>query len=245
MVFDVEGGLPGTLSMRVCASPAALAQAVTAAVREAVFGAVRERGQASLVLGGDRLLRGRAPLLAALELPWERLWLAPSDERLVAAGHAERNDRRLRELLPVAAANRVIALHDAADGSDEGALLEGAALRLNGLPRPFDLVLLGLGADGHVAALFPGTTGIETALDPAGRAGCCVLQPPAGAEPAVPRLSLTLAALLDSRRIVIVAQGLAARDALERAALGHWPLPSPLHALAEHAHQPVEICWCR
>ena len=61
----------------------------------------------------------------------------------------------------------------------------------------------------------------------------------------MPRVSLSVRALLDSRRILIAAQGLDKRAAFERAALGHWPQPSPLHALVQHAAQPVEFVWSR
>ncbi len=103
----------------------------------------------------------------------------------------------------------------------------------------------GQGNDSHLASLFPGALGVEAAFDPRSNALVCTMTPPPGMKPALPRLSLTLAALLDSRRIVIAAQGLDKRDAFERAARGHWPLPSPLRALAEHASQPVDFLWCR
>lgn len=244
MVFDLEGGLPGTLSLRICASPADLARTVAAAVREAVFGALRERGRASLVVGGDALLRGRIGWLEGLDLPWDRICLTLADERLVPADDADRNDRRLLDRLPAAARAGFVALHDDLD-DDALALQARATQRLQALARPFDLVLLGLGAQGEIAALHPGARGIDAALDPRSGEPCSLLQPPAGVQPAVARLSLSLAGLLDSRRIVIAAHGLAMRDVMERAALGHWPLPSPLHALAQHAAQPVDIAWCR
>lgn len=244
MVFDTDSGLPGTTSLRVCGSLALLAQAVEAAVREAVLTAVRERGTASLVVAASPVLRHCYPLLARLDLPWQRVQITLCDECLVEAGHADRHERMLRELLLQghAAAAQFVPLYRESDGDDAVA---AAQQRLRDIPQPYDLVLLGLGSDSHIAALFPGAEGLDAALDPVGPALCCALVPPAGTPPAVPRLSLTLTAMLDSRRIVIAAQGLAQRDAFERAAMGHWPRPSPLHALALHAQQPVHCCWCR
>ena len=253
--------LPGTLSLRICDSKAALVQAVTASLRDAVLAAVQQRGEASLVVTGGSTARAYYPQIAALDLPWQRVQITLSDERLVAADHADSNQRLVREQLLQgrAAAARFVPLviesdrgHDAAGGL-VGSIAEGTAQhliaaateRLQTLPRPFDLVLLGMGADSHLASLGPGAAGIEAALDPANPALCGTVVPPAGVEPALPRLSLTLAALLDSRRILIAATGLAKRDAFERAALGHWPLPSPVQALARHARQPVEFVWCR
>ena len=106
-----------------------------------------------------------------------------------------------------------------------------------------DLVLLGMGADSHIASLFPGASGVEAALAPVNAQWCCTALPPPGVEPALPRLSLTLATLMDSRRIVIMATGAAKLAAFEQAALGDWPLPSPVHALAVHARAPLDFIW--
>lgn len=236
---------PGQLALHICASREALAEAVAAAVREAIIGGLDERGVASLVLPGGRTPQDYLPRVAALDLPWSRVRIVPSDERLVPAGHPERNDRLLRELLTGPAGKATLIPLVDATSSDPDAAATAATAALEAMPRPFDLVLLGVGEDSHVASLFPGAEGVEQTLDPRHDAPVCVLRPPAGTQPAWPRLSLTLAALLDSRRIVMAARGLAKRDAFERAALGHWPQPSPVRALAEHARQPVDCFWCR
>lgn len=239
-----DAPLPGTFGLRVLDSPEAFAQAVTAAVGEAVTAAVRERGMASLVVTGGSSPRLYYPLMAALDLPWSRVHITLSDERQVPARHPESNERLVRELLlqDHAAAAHFTPLYCGDESGQAG--VAGATQRLKGMPRPFDLVLLGLGDDSHLASLFPGALGVEAALDPDSSAVVCTMTPPPGVKPALPRLSLTLAALLDSRRVLIAAQGREKRDVFERAARGHWPLPSPLHALARYARQPVDFFWC-
>lgn len=243
MIHDLEGTLPGTLRMRVCDSPAELAEAVAAAVREAVLTGLRARGAASLVVAGGSTPRAYLPRVAALDLPWPRVAVTLSDERLVPSCDEHSNERLVRECLlrERAAAARFVPLRVEGEADP----VAGAAARLAELPRPFDLVLLGLGGDSHVASLFPGAEHVAPALDPDGAAECVRLMPPPGIEPALARVSLTVRALLDSRRILIAAQGLDKRAAFERAALGHWPQPSPLHALVQHAAQPVEFVWSR
>jgi 6-phosphogluconolactonase len=78
-------------------------------------------------------------------------------------------------------------------------------------PPKFDLVLLGIGSDGHTASLFPG----QRSLDVRGR--LVVGVPEAGLEPFVARVSLTLAALTSSRRIVVLAAGESKAEALAEA----------------------------
>jgi 6-phosphogluconolactonase len=242
MVFEPAGALPGTLSMRVFDAPAKLAHAVVAAVHEAVLTAVRERGRASLVIAGGSLPPACGPLLAVLDLPWQRVELILADERQLTHDDPRSQACWLRETLlhgPAAAAT-FVPLFDPADIDP----LAGATERLQAMARPFDLVLLGLGPDGEIAALRQGAPGIEAALDPHSRALICLLAPP-GIDDVVPRLSLTLAALLDSRRILITARGFESREFFERSLLGHGPADSALQTLAKHAHQPIDFCWCR
>lgn len=233
---------PGTLRLREHADLPRLAEAVAAAVREALTRALRERASASLVVPGGSTPRAYLPAVAALELPWSRVAVTLSDERRVPPDDPHSNERLVRERLlqgPAAAA-RFVPLH--VPGEVDPAAT--AAARLAPVPRPFDLVLLGLGTDGHVASLFPGAAGVEAALDPARPETCVALEPPVGSEPALPRLSLTLAALLDSRRILVAAQGADKRVAFERALHGGGPQPAPLPALAARAAQPIDFFWC-
>jgi 6-phosphogluconolactonase len=224
MVFEPAGTLPGTLSMRVFDAPVKLAQAVAAAVHEAVLTAVRERGRASLVIAGGSLPSACGPLLAALDLPWRRVELTLADELLLPPDEAA--------FVPLFAPTDIDPTAQATE-------------RLQAMAHPFDLVVLGLDPDGGIAALRRGAPGIESALDPHSQGLICLMEPLTGIDPVVPRLSLTLTALLDSRRILIAARGFENREFFERSVLGHGPADSALQALAQHAHQPIDFCWCR
>jgi 6-phosphogluconolactonase len=98
-------------------------------------------------------------------------------------------------------------------GPEEGAADYARALRENGPPAPpaFDLLLLGIGPDGHCASLFPG----QASLSERQRLVVGVLE--AGLEPFVPRISLTLPALAAARHIVFLATGESKADAIARA----------------------------
>jgi 6-phosphogluconolactonase len=88
-------------------------------------------------------------------------------------------------------------------------------------PLDFDLVLLGIGPDGHTASLFPGQSTLQE------RKRLAVGVPQAGLEPFVPRVSMTLPALTSSQRIVVLAAGESKADAVTEA-FGRDSEPDPL-----------------
>lgn len=221
----------------------ALAEAVAAAVRDAVLAGVAQRGQASLVVTGGSTPRAYYPRLAALDLPWSQVTLTLSDERWVGLDHPESNEALVRSLLLTgpASAARFVPLRSLAASPEQGAADVARGLRT--LPHPYDLVLLGFGADTHIASLFPGAAAFDAGVDAANESRCLAVTPPAGISPALPRLSLTLNEILASRRIVIAASGGQKRQALETALAGRWPQPSPIPLLAQRATQPIDFFW--
>lgn len=220
-----------------------LAAAVASSFVQAVREAVAARGTASIVITGGSTPRAYYPRLAALDLPWARTQLTLSDERWVGIEHPESNEALVRSLLlkgPAAAA-RFVPLKNSAATPDEGCAPLSA--QLAELPHPYDLVLLGFGADTHIASLFPGAASFDLGASAANTARCFAVVPPANVAPALPRMSLTLNELLDSRRIVIAASGAQKLAALEQALAGRWPLPSPIPLLAQRARCPIDFFW--
>jgi 6-phosphogluconolactonase len=128
---------------------------------------MNEPGPKSVALSGGRTPRDFFLLLATDLLdrvPWERLTLFQVDERCVAPDHAESNWRQIKETLldavPGARAHPMRAETPDADAGYERLLRTMLPLNSDGMPI-FDLVLLGLGTDGHTASLFPGTAALN------------------------------------------------------------------------------------
>ena len=141
------------------------------AAAELVAALSRERAQSSftVALAGGSTPR---PLYQALAAPpyarsvdWARWQVFWGDERCVPPGHQESNYRMAREALldrvPVPA-GQVHRVRGEADPQEAAAEYEAAVRRVLGGGRPaFDLVLLGMGDDGHTASLFPGTDALR------------------------------------------------------------------------------------
>ena len=145
------------------------------AAEEVVQGAnqaVAERGRFTIALSGGSTPKNLYNLLAtnALNtLPWDRMFFFWGDERHVPPTDSESNYRMVSEAMlskvPVSAANvfRVPAENpDAAAAAEayEKTLRKVFQIGEQGVPR-FDLILLGLGPDGHTASLFPGTAALR------------------------------------------------------------------------------------
>lgn len=128
---------------------------------------VNEPGEKFIALSGGRTPREFFALLATeyrSRIPWDRVEFLQVDERCVPPDHDDSNWKQIQEtildLVPEAQAHRVRAEHP--HGAEGYETLIRAALPSNedGVP-VFDLVLLGLGPDGHTASLFPGTAALD------------------------------------------------------------------------------------
>lgn len=139
----------------------------TAALLPRFIDLVNEPGEKFIALSGGRSPREFFTLLATehrTRLPWDRIEFFQVDERCVPPEHIDSNWRQIKEtildIVPEAQAHRVRAENP--HGPEGYETLLRAALPSNGAGVPvFDLVLLGLGPDGHTASLFPDTQALD------------------------------------------------------------------------------------
>lgn len=232
-----------SLAWHDCAGADALADAVAARVHAALADALAARPAASLAVSGGSTPRLYFPRIAASALDWPRVSVTLVDDRWVDAADDASNEKLVRDFLlqgPAARA-RFVGLKTAAPTPHAGAAAAAAALAA--LPHPYDAVILGMGDDGHIASLFPTAPELGAGLAPDSTARCIGVTQPAYARPAVPRISMTLAELLDARLVVLAIQGASKRAALD-AALAHGDaMRAPVAALAARAASRLEIYW--
>lgn len=217
------------------------------ALAEVTAGVLGDALDRSLREGSDRarlmVTGGSTPVacydtLKARPLDWSRVDVALTDDRFVPPTAEESNERLVREHLLQGAAGAAgfTPLWSDAGSPEEAAARAEPSIRALGR---FDAVLLGVGDDGHFASLFPGSPELAEGLDPHAQR-LVIGVPKAGLAPYVPRISLTLPAILNASLVVILIAGEAKKRPVE-AALGGADLP--VRSVLAQDRTPVRILW--
>jgi 6-phosphogluconolactonase len=192
-----------------------LASAVAARLVVKIIDAQAERGWAGIVLTGGRVaakvLRSVKELPASDAVDWSRVDLWWGDERFLPAGDPDRNETQAREALLDALPLDPARVHampasDGPDGADAKAAAARYARELASAAKPgsselphFDVLMLGVGEDGHVASIFPEhPVGYETGTVAA------VHNSP---KPPATRISLTLPTIRTAEEVWLIAAG--------------------------------------
>ena len=197
--------LPG-VEVRVLPDAAAVAAEVADIVLAAAAEAIAARGAFRVVLTGGTTPLGAYGRLAQADADWSHWHIYHGDERCLPVADAERNSRAADEAwlhhVPIPPA------HVHPIPAEQGAERAAAAYEpVVATALPFDLVLLGMGEDGHTASLFPGQ---EV------RPGPLVMAVHEAPKPPPDRVSLTPSALCRTRRMVVMVTGAAKRPAMAR-----------------------------
>ena len=212
----------------------ALVAHVADALERSCRDAVRARGAAWLALAG-----GRTPLPIYARLAASRfdgtITAIPTDERCVPHDHPACNLRALREAFSGSTVSTLALTGD--DGAPDLSALTAH-------PQDFDAVLLGMGADGHFASLFPGAANLADglALD-SGIDAIATLPDPLPPEAPFARISLTLPRLLRARQIHLVVTGEDKRRVLRQAQQQDAGSGLPIAALLHARTRSVQIHW--
>jgi len=191
---------------------------------EATAGAAAARGKALVALTGGS---SAAPLFAELRgslrrrIPWDKLHFFFTDDRAVPPSHPESNyglaQRELFSQVPVLD-TQVHRMHGEANDLAEEAQRYASAIRdLAGTPPRFDLVLLGLGPDGHICSLFAGR---ESSAERGDEDLVRHVPAPEHVEPHLDRLTVTPFAVVTARSVVLQVSSGKKAAVLEQAVRG-------------------------
>ena len=196
-------------------------------ITSALSVAIDERGIASFVVSGGSSPTSVFTALVAgdhnRDVDWKRVTITLVDDRQVADDHDDSNCKLIRSKLlkgPVGAAQFL------------PLTVDGPASEI---PRPFDVMLLGMGSDGHFASLFPPMVD-DKAMDV--RATPAVIETQSYGDPKWPRVTMNLSMILQSRLILLLVNGSVKRETLASAEIDRsWPV----HHLITQNVQSVQI----
>jgi len=201
-----------------------LAATVASRLVAKIVDAQAERGAASVVLTGGRIaakvLRTVEDLPAARAIDWSRVDLWWGDERFLPAGDPDRNETQAREALLDALPLDPARVHPmpAADGIDAETAAARYAAELGDPIAPFDVLMLGVGEDGHVASLFPE----HPVLNETGSTAAVHNSP----KPPPTRITLTMPTIQSADEVWLIAAGPDKTDAVGAALNGDKSKPA-------------------
>ncbi len=187
--------------VRVLATAEEVAEAAAADVAEAL-----RDGARTLVLAGGTTPRRCYELLTSLDVEWGRVAVLFGDERCVPPAHADSNYRMAKEALLDRVSPATVCRIPGELGPEEAAAAYSDVVEAMS---PLDVVLLGIGEDGHTASLFPGHPVLESPALVA-----AVRDAP---KPPPERGTLTLETLRSAGRVIILATGAGKANAVARA----------------------------
>jgi 6-phosphogluconolactonase len=187
------------------------AEEVASAAATEIADALRDSAR-TLVLAGGTTPQRCYELLSGMEVMWGRVSILFGDERCVPPHHPDSNYRMARAALLDRVAPATVYRMPAELGPEEGAALYAHVVAA---VAPLDVVVLGIGEDGHTASLFPGHPALKAQGLTAG-----IHDSP---KPPPQRVTLTLNALHTSRKVIILATGAGKADAVAKAKRGEVP----------------------
>jgi 6-phosphogluconolactonase len=221
-------------------SQSALVAAITGRIANSLDVAVKTRGYASLAVSGGTTPVPMFAALSSVDLDWHKIVISLVDERWVPVSEKDSNENLVRTYLlkKKAAAAAFIGMKTAAVSASAGE--KECAERLKHIPMPYDIMVLGMGGDGHTASLFPGAEKLPAAVDMASGRTCMAVAPAAAAHE---RMTLTLPAILSSREIIVHISGAEKQKVYEQAISEGPPEEMPIRYVLRQEKIPVTVFW--
>lgn len=217
-------------------------EAASAAAAKRITDALRRRldaqASASLVVSGGTTPAQCFADLSTQDIDWQRVGVLASDDRWVPADHDDSNEKLIRETLLTGKAAAADFMPYYAPNLSIDARCEELNRDIRFAPFPFACSLLGMGADGHFASLFPDAANLAAGLDLESANFCLPVETTASPHS---RVSLTLAALSRSDEIVLLFFGKDKWDVYEAAKSSNDQYPVSRLLLQKRA--PVHTFW--
>ena len=195
--------------------------------------------QTSLVMSGGSTPKGLFQLLSNTKIDWSNILVTLADDRWVDVSHKDSNERLIKDLMLRKHAEnaKFVSLKTAHTSASVGAMeLEHSFPKISS----FSLVILGMGADGHIASLFPNTDSLRDGIDLNSSKQFIASKP---ADAPHTRISMTASRLLAADEIIIHITGDKKRKVLDKAFSGTDAAEIPVRIILNQTKVPVTVFW--
>ncbi len=217
-----------------------LSESLAECIASGLEGALNLRDIATLAVSGGSTPKPLFEALSWCELDWSRVRITQVDERWVPEDHADSNAQLIREHLLRNHAAQAQFVSMKVDIDDAFAAQTSVAEKLAEFAEAIDVIVLGMGEDGHTASFFPDAEALASALDPDSEALCLALRPPVAPHD---RMTLSLAAVLRSRQLYLHITGEKKYAVLEAALAGDDAFELPIRSVFHREDSPLEIFY--
>ena len=206
-------------------------------INEILVETIKKRGRVSMAVSGGSTPIPLFKVLSHLGLDWSKVDLTLVDDRWVSSDHKDSNELLVRSnLIRNKAVNvNFIPLKNDASTAKEGRASSEEALQSFSLP--FDIVILGMGTDGHTASLFPCSEEINSAMD-LNNNDFLVATTPTSAP--YERLGMTARAIMDAKSVFLHLNGSSKLHTLEKAMDLKDAYKMPIYGFLENG---LDIYW--
>ena len=201
--------------------------------------AIQNKGRASLLVSGGSTPKPLFEKLSSFDIPWDKVKIALCDERWIDKNHKDSNEKLVRDSLLVNFAKKAkfismyqeyINIEDAQDVCSN--IYEKELF-------PFDVLILGMGNDGHTASLFPNNIKLKEALETSEHFCICMKPDTAPYE----RMSLTKTAILSAINLYLHFEGVEKQDVYKKVLEGASSNDMPVSAILNQDKKKIEVYY--
>jgi 6-phosphogluconolactonase len=213
---------------------------LAATVSDILAEAIKQKGKASIAVSGGSTPKGFFSVLSQSDIEWSKVTITLADERWVPMDSDASNTRLVHENLLQNKAGKAKFFHLKQGDELTDETLSDLNVAASKTLLPLDVLILGMGEDGHTASLFPCSNEINAGLDVKNDAVLMKVQPKTAPNL---RISFTFASLVTSKNIFLHSCGEGKKTVLAQALNSDDPFEMPIRAFLQHPSLNTQIFW--
>lgn len=202
--------------------------------------AIESKGHASIAFSGGSTPKGFFKALSQKDIEWSKVTVTLADDRWVDVNNNDSNDKLIRENLLVNKASKAKLFSLKQDGSFDAQYLSNLSMQANKSVLPLDIVILGMGEDGHTASIFPCSAQVNEGLSTTSKPALMKVMPTTAP---YERITFNFNALIGCSHLYLHIVGQSKQDVLNQALANENAVEMPIRAFLHNSEKTCEIIW--